>query len=57
MTLEQHQRLQLADAVRADADAAAKQLCNDVVADLSVDLVHAPSLLVASSDAGADERG
>ncbi len=57
VTFEQHQRMALADSVRADADAAAKQLCNDVVADLTVDLVHAPALLVASSDAGANERG
>jgi len=57
MTIEQHQRAQLADAVRADAKVAARELSDDVVADLSVKLTAAPSLLIAASDAYGRERG
>jgi len=57
VTFETHQRMELADSVRADAETAANKLSSEVVADLAVELTYTPSLLVASSDAEANERG
>lgn len=57
VTVEDHQRKALADSVRADADAAANTMCNEIVADLAVELTYTPSHLVASSDAIVNERG
>lgn len=57
VTSAEHQRMELADAVRADAESAANKLGDDVVADLTIELKHTPSFLIASSDAGAKERG
>ena len=57
VTFEQHQRMELADAVRADAECAANKLADEVVADLAIELTHTPSLLIASSEAEANERG
>ena len=49
VTAEQHQRMNLADSVRADAECAANKLGDDVVADLAIELTHTPSYLIASS--------
>ena len=57
VTAEQHVRNELADSVRAGADVAAVKLGNDIVADLTVELTHTPSFLIASSEADAKERG
>jgi hypothetical protein len=57
VTLEEHQRMQLGDSVRADAEAAADALFDDVAADLSVGLTYSPTLLIASSDGGLNDRG
>ena len=57
VTFEQHQSIALADEVRADAKAAAKELSDNVAADLIIELTHSPSMLVASTEANDKERG
>lgn len=57
LTAEQHKRETLAGSVRADADAAANELCNEVIADLALELTYTPAQLVALSNANAKERG
>ncbi len=52
-----HQSMALADSVRADARAAAQELSDSVAADLAIELTRSPSMLVAASEAGAEERG
>jgi len=57
VTFEQHQRMGLANSVRADAKAAAKEISDNVAAELVIELTHTPSMLLAVSDAEAKERG
>lgn len=57
VTYEQHQRMELENSVRADAKVAAKELCENVAADLVIELTHTPTVLLAVSDADAKERG
>ncbi len=57
VTYEQHKRMELANSVRADAKAAAKELCDNVAAELSIELTHMPTVLLAVSDANTKERG
>ena len=57
VTYDQRLHMELADSVRADAKAAAEKFRDSVAADLAIELTHTPSLLVASSDSEAEERG
>jgi hypothetical protein len=57
VTFEQHQRMELANSVRADAKAAAKEIGDNVAAELVIELTHTPSMLLAVSDAEMKERG
>jgi len=57
LTAEQQQRMVLADAVHDGAESAAMHLSEEVAADLTVELTVTPSLLIASSNANANERG
>ena len=57
VTYEQHQRMELANSVRADAKAAAKSICDNVAADLAIELTHTPQVLLAVSEAEANDRG
>ena len=51
-----HQRKELTDAFRADANTAARELSENVTADLAIELTHMPSVLMAASEAQTDDR-
>ena len=57
VTLEDHRRQELGAEFRTDADAAAREMGLNVAADLTIELKHQPSALVAKSIAANRERG
>jgi len=57
VTHAEYSRSHLADTFRADATQAAKELSDSVAADLAIDLTRTSSLLLAASEAAAEERG
>jgi hypothetical protein len=57
ITLEAHRHQELGMAFRTDADTAVREMGLNVAADLSVELKHQPSRVVAQANATKRERG
>ena len=57
VTHEEQPLMHLTDSFRTDAMQAAKELGDGVAADLAIDLTRTSSLLLAASEAAAEERG
>jgi hypothetical protein len=57
ITLENYRHQELGMAFRADADTAAREMGLNIAADLTVELKHQPSRVVAQATAIKRERG